>query len=241
MEAMASSPEKTQSGPSSPLADLHDRLDTLWISYLRNLDEYTAAQKTIQDQLRSGFFSLSRANFNARPGTRYGGDYFHDRAVATRRVTRKQDHEEGGDGKMKLAIFQHSPVLDNDDHGSDGEKAAADKGLQQPSPPATPSSKDAKAETPTESFDEQSEETQEKYRDTRTEKLKPKLPLEADPLRWFGILVPQELRSAQTSFSLAMDDGIAQAVNAGRAMRKNEVEIRKLRKDIRRAERAEKS
>lgn len=238
---MDSGQEQRHSGPSSTLAELHNRLDTLWISYLRNLDEYTTTQKTLQDRLRSGFFSLSRANFNARPGMRYGGDYFHDRALATRRVTIERYHEDENNDTLKFAIIQHSVVADGDGPESKAETATAGEGLQQPSPPATPGPMDEKTNKSTEGKESRSDKMQEIRKDDSARAAKPKLPLEADPLCWFGILVPQELRSVQASFSAAMDDDIGQAVNAGRAMRENEVEIRKLRKEIRRAQKAEKS
>lgn len=241
IKTMSAGQDQQQSGPSSTVAELHDRLDSLWMSYLRNLDEYTIAQKVLQDRLRAGFFSLSRSNFNARPGMRFGGDYFHDRAVATRRVTTSQDHVDDTNGRVKLQVAQHSVIVKDDDSGSESEKATAGEGVQQPSPPATPDAMDEKKETSTKDKQNLSDETQGKTQDSSTHGSKCKLPLEADPLRWFGILVPQELRSAQASFSSFLDDSVGQAVNASRAMRENEVDIRKLRKEIRRAEKAEKS
>ena len=58
-----------------------------------------------------------------------------------------------------------------------------------------------------------------------------------DALRWFGVLVPAELRHCQQSFAAALDSPAVDAVGAARGMRLVEVEIRKLRKEIRRAER----
>lgn len=86
---------------------------------------------------------------------------------------------------------------------------------QQPTPPATPA--------PT---DEEPSPASEK------EEAKP---ASQDPLRMFGILVPPSLRSAQTSFSATFDAPIAEAVNAARALRDVETDIRKLRKAIKKA------
>jgi len=63
-------------------------------------------------------------------------------------------------------------------------------------------------------------------------------PAPRDPLQWFGILVPRELRSAQTSFSAAIGDTVSTASNAARGMREVEAEIRRVRKAIRKAEKA---
>ncbi|TKX19052.1 hypothetical protein C1H76_8943 [Elsinoe australis] len=62
-----------------------------------------------------------------------------------------------------------------------------------------------------------------------------------DPLRWFGILVQPQLRSCQRSFLGMVTGPVLEAVNASRSLRQLEVEIRRLRKDIRKAERASKT
>ncbi|KAF4549269.1 Hypothetical protein D9617_22g066140 [Elsinoe fawcettii] len=59
-----------------------------------------------------------------------------------------------------------------------------------------------------------------------------------DPIKWFGILVPPQLRACQREF-LAMATGpVITAINASRSLREVEADIRRLRKDIRKAERA---
>ena len=233
--------DDTRNDAAPTLSDLHDRLDSLWISYLRHLDAYTTAQKTLQQHMRSGFFSLSRANFNARPGMRYGRDYFHDRAVAMRRVEVTQDDDQGSDGRLRLSVVKRLSVSDDERNDDAAEKDGPTReGLQQPSPPATPDFGDDQTKTASDQYTGNLDATEEKYDGSEAKQAKSKLPLEADPLRWYGILVPQELRSAQASFSSAVDEGIAGAVNASRAMREVEIEIRKLRKEIRRAEKAAK-
>lgn len=232
----------TQSGSTPSLLELHDRLDSLWISYLRHLDTYTATHKTLQQHLRSGFFSLSRANFNARPGMRYGQDYFHDRAIATRRVEIKQDEGDDGNGPLRLAIVNKQPTPSDNLQNSTSEKTAAvgEGQQQQPSPPATPEPSDDGVESPAKEAQSKPNEASNDDHAATAKMKTSKPPLEADPLRWYGILVPRELRSAQASFSSAMDENVEDAVNASRAMREVEVEIRKLRKEIRKAEKGAK-
>lgn len=57
-----------------------------------------------------------------------------------------------------------------------------------------------------------------------------------DPLHWFGILVPPPLRNAQASFVAVIQGPVDSASNASISMRRIEHDIRRLRKDIKRAE-----
>ena len=220
-----------ENGPA--LVQLHDRLDALWTSYLSHLDAYTEHQKLLQKHMSSGFLSLAKANFNARDGVRrYGKDYYHHRAVATKRVNITESEAENE--KPGVNILRWTPPKHDEGEESDaavevekvGEKD--EEVTQQPSPPSTPDN----------STSQEARNLNDKQSSVRNPA---KTPLESDPLRWFGILVPPALRSAQTSFSSAVDNAIAEAVNAARAMRECEVEIRKLRKEIRKAEREAKS
>jgi hypothetical protein len=53
-----------------------------------------------------------------------------------------------------------------------------------------------------------------------------------DPIRWFGILVPPALRSAQASFISAVEGPIPQLATIARDMRTQEIEIGRVRKQI---------
>lgn len=53
-----------------------------------------------------------------------------------------------------------------------------------------------------------------------------------DPLRWFGILVPPALRSAQSNFITAVEGSIPQLANVARELRNQEIEIGRVRKQI---------
>jgi hypothetical protein len=52
-----------------------------------------------------------------------------------------------------------------------------------------------------------------------------------DPLKWFGILVPPSLRSAQTDFNLSVTDLIPKLVGVERALKVQEERILRLRGD----------
>ncbi|CAN9182616.1 unnamed protein product [Alternaria alternata] len=53
-----------------------------------------------------------------------------------------------------------------------------------------------------------------------------------DPLRWFGILVPPALRTAQSTFVGAVEGPIPQLVTILRDLRTQEIEIGRIRKQI---------
>lgn len=54
-----------------------------------------------------------------------------------------------------------------------------------------------------------------------------------DPIRWFGILVPPALRSAQGSFVRAVESSVPNLVDLAAEMRELEIEIGRTRKAIR--------
>ena len=59
--------------------------------------------------------------------------------------------------------------------------------------------------------------------------------LPPDPIRQFGILVPAALRAAQSSFSRAAE-GWIESIETDRQMKELEIEIRRVRKRLRKAE-----
>lgn len=232
-------------GDQPSLPALHDRMDALWASYLQYLDSYTKAQALVQKHMSAGFLSLARANFNARDGiTRYGKDFYHERAVATKRVTVNTEATPDGSARLEFAEWEVPGERDGPLDQEDGNDAASGRSdtvqrqdesetTQQPSPPATPKPEVTSAQPSSEKL---SSERQSK--DADSPPTKSKSPLESDPLRWFGILLPRDLRSAKSSFEFAVNEPMTDAVNAMRSMRGVEVELRKVRKEIRRMERS---
>jgi hypothetical protein len=207
------------------LEELHDHLDSLWTAYLNYLDAYASAQKLLQKHMSAGFLSLARANFNSRDHIRrYGRDYYHEHAIATRRAIISVDN---ATSKPSLEIAQWSPSATESEIDSEAPVEVEKTGeneedvKQLPSPPGTP-----------EAEPHQSDSDQ----DTTPSEKETRVPLPSDPLKWFGILVPQALRSSQASFCAAVDEAVADAANAAKGTRSTEAEIRKLRKEIRRAE-----
>lgn len=57
-------------------------------------------------------------------------------------------------------------------------------------------------------------------------------PKPADPLKWFGILVPPALRTAQATFVDAVEGPIPRLATIAREMRLQEIEIGRVKKQI---------
>lgn len=199
---------------------LHEELDALWIRYLDLVDQYTQAQVYIKECLGKGFFSLAQANF-ASSGRRYGQDYYDQRAVASTRARIEDDGKVvkmdiitmDTDIKPKKETATRLPTPDPEDEQS------REKSDEKTTHLATPEPEDSSSEQ------EQSEAEQ--------------VRLPTDPLRQFGILIPPSLRTAQKSFAKAVRDehAVVRAINSAIAMRSVEVEIRKARKVLKKAER----
>ncbi|KAK0367136.1 hypothetical protein LTR91_008667 [Friedmanniomyces endolithicus] len=223
-ERLYSADDKT--GALDEVARLPDLLDELWARYLGSLDQYQKAQSDIKKLLAAGYFSLTQANFKSSNRRSYGQDYYDERMKASRRC-----NIFGKDEGRHSTEFVVLHTGESAQPARFEDKKAATEPNQQPSPPSTPVA---------DSLDDSPAEQQEDPK-TQDEKQGPHWgPTVAsrDPLKWFGILVPRELRSAQTSFCSAVDGPIAAAANAARGMREIEAEIRKVRKAVKKAEKA---
>ena len=110
------------------------------------------------------------------------------------------------------------------------DAAVADDNVEQePTPPATPANETAEDEAVGPADNAEKPEAQQKGTPQA----------HRDPIKWFGILVPPSLRTCQNSFDAVIRGPVMEAATAGRAMRQVEAEIRRVRKDIRKAEKAD--
>lgn len=236
-------PESAPAITETTISDLEDRLDELWENYLTLLDGYTKAQDEIKQHLNSGFLSLAKAQSSAPLGRRYGQDWYDDRMKAEKRVhvlgdpaEMSNETIEAGLQNLRVSLKPTKPEPKDAANQSTAEGEESQP-TQQPSPPGTPEPEDREKSTE----DGMAEEV---------EKAKP-----VNPLRWYGILVPPELRKTQSAFSAVFGSPInageqnietrgdetsplTNAVNAARGLREVEVEIRKVRKAVKKAEKA---
>lgn len=229
---------------------LDSRLDSLWTEYLDLLDQYTQARDEISKLMSSGFFSLAQANKAPMNGRRYGQDWYDQRMKATRRC-RVVEHSQGipretqDSRRTHLDLLTRTPAIEA---CSDAEakpeaqhQSKDSEPEQQPSPPQTPS------RTPSPST--------EKAKDGHLAKTA----IEQDPIRWYGILVAPDLRRAQAAFTTAFSESsklhptldksdpqddqwqqgpLIRAANAARMIKAVDAEIRRLRKFVKKADKA---
>ncbi|KAH0350455.1 hypothetical protein KCU83_g4902, partial [Aureobasidium melanogenum] len=208
--------------------ELCDQLDALWEKHLILLDSYHQAQQQIARHFSSGFFHLAQATFKSTTRVRYGQEYYDDRMQATTRFDASVDDQDLPHLALKVNDTTSPSTKDSTNESSDGkaDEKEEDTPTQQPTPPSTP---------PTESEElpeEQSHENKSEAADDKESKQKKV----RDPIHWYGILVPPTLRSSQNSFKSAIQDPIVEAANSAQALRYVNMEIRKLRKDIKKAE-----
>jgi outer membrane biosynthesis protein TonB len=235
-------PESVHDAKDASITELENRLDKLWESYLDLLDHYTKAQDDIKKHMTAGFFSLAKAQSSAPFGRRYGQDWYDERMKSTRRVQVSSDASQRTEDAFTASLQTLSISLANEvERKEDVEKINAKdeepQPEQQPSPPGTP----------------EPEAKQQSTEDEKTEEEEKPKPV--NPLRWYGILVPPELKKAQSSFSMVLGiassaegstdpapgytvSPITSAVNAARGLREVETELRKVRKSLKKAEKA---
>jgi hypothetical protein len=240
-------PEISSSKADPSVGELEDHLDELWESYLTLLDQYTKAQDEIKKHFNSGFLSLAKAQSSASLGRRYGQDWYDERMKASRKarvLSASADDTEDSVGadlqRLSISAVPRGPtiqIVHSEEKKSKSESEIKEEESkqqqQQPSPPGTPEP---------ESKPKEDEET----KPDQSEESKP-----TNPLRWYGVLVPPELRRAQSAFTAATGGSsaseesdetcngpIADAVNTARGIRDIEAEIRKIRKAVKKAEKA---
>lgn len=206
--------------------DLRDQLDALWEKHLTLLDTYHQAQQQLARHLSSGFFDLAQATFKSTTRVRYGQEYYDDRMQAIRRFDCVLDQDVPCIELKSDVASSNKPTDDEtsnkDTSASEDEKVSG----QQPTPPATPLPHPEQEQSKEESDHQEAQDTQDK-----DSTKKPR-----DPLHWYGILVPPPLRACQKSFVSAIERPAIEAANASQALRHITLEIRKLRKDIKKAE-----
>ncbi|THX28531.1 hypothetical protein D6D10_09181 [Aureobasidium pullulans] len=224
--------------PEIGVDELRDQLDALWEKHLTLLDSYHQAQQQLARHFSSGFFDLAQATFKSTSRVRYGQEYYDDRMQATRRFEASTNDNDLPCLALKADDTSPSTDTSNEHSTKSGEKSSDKEAKgkkpdqpdqpeqQQPTPPSTP---------PRDTEEEKLSEEQDKSKTTSDQDKAQKKP--RDPLHWYGILVPPALRASQKSFISAVESPLIEAANSAQALRLVAVEIRKLRKDIKKAER----
>ncbi|TIA13645.1 hypothetical protein D6C80_06173 [Aureobasidium pullulans] len=223
--------------PEMGVDELRDQLDALWEKHLTLLDSYHQAQQQLARHFSSGFFDLAQATFKSTSRVRYGQEYYDDRMQATRRFEASTNDNDVPCLALKADDTSPSTDTSNEHSTKSGEKSSdkeakkkkTEEPEQQPTPPSTPPG-DPDEEEPSKEQEEQDTSKTTSHQDKAQKKPR-------DPLHWYGILVPPALRASQKSFISAVESPLIEAANSAQALRLVAVEIRKLRKDIKKAER----
>ncbi|PYH44937.1 uncharacterized protein BP01DRAFT_357287 [Aspergillus saccharolyticus JOP 1030-1] len=229
-------------------------LDELLERYLHLLDEHQKLQADLGSRLSSGFISLAQANFTSSPGRRYGADYYDERMKATRRVrlsdtafdspsegkTTDQEEVSSVENNFSDSRFQHTFAIDSVTVHQPEEESQTDD--QSESSSTDDAAKAGDEET--EKFEEYSDQTADSMTasdsetfqaearpNTKSTKAKPRF-RSSDPINWYGILVPLSLRSAQKTFTEAVEGQVVKLANVVGEMRTVEKQIKQVRSAI---------
>jgi hypothetical protein len=192
-------------------------IDALLERYLALVHEYSQLRDRLSTLQAGVFHNIARANFAAERGLRYGQDQYDDRMQALRTLEIRVADKTDGDAAPSFHLFDAAtrtaergegaePVGDNDEPSTDEAESAT-----------SPEAGDAKQEERNEQ-EQKTESSGAKTVDTR------------NPLRWFGVLVPQPLRNAQSLSIEAAEQVIPRLVSVDAEMQRLEIEVRRARK-----------
>ncbi|KAF2757473.1 hypothetical protein EJ05DRAFT_501008 [Pseudovirgaria hyperparasitica] len=198
--------------------EMLDKIDHLLERYLELVDEYQKTRIQLSSHMSSGFISLAQSNFASR--VRYGQDQYDDRMKAWRRARISQT--DSGLTKLDLLSLNLTPTTNTSesaDQASSDEKVHPDNDQQ----PRHTKDDGQTINTENGQHGRSPEKSPNRPSDESEEKI-------VDPIRWFGVLVPQALRTSQSHFVQAVDDPIPKLCNILREMRILESEIGRTRK-----------
>ncbi|KAL2000659.1 hypothetical protein VTN02DRAFT_2786 [Thermoascus thermophilus] len=231
--------------PAGPSSDLLQSLDVLLERYLQLLDHYQKFQAKLGKQLSLGFFSLAQANYFSSPGRRYGEDYYDERMKATRKIslqkpsrsssfdgTHETDWESSGSNRPCNYGYSFKIEPGFTDHAT--EEIKGGNGTAEP-PVTSPQSQPLDSETVHQivtgiepSSASQQPAIMEPKSSSGPASLKKTL-RPSDPISWYGVLVPPSLRSAQNSFTVAVEVCVPELASIVTEMREVEGKVNELR------------
>ncbi|KAF4769001.1 hypothetical protein N7455_008446 [Penicillium solitum] len=217
------------------LEDSVQCLDTLLEKYLYLLDRQQKLHSSLAEQLSSGFFALAQANFSS-PGRRYGPDYYDGRMKATRKISIQSERNteqstndpQDEEDITALPDYEYTfSVKTTPSHPPEGEDGNNETKASSPVPGGH---LEAEETRPAEAASSEPSD----HAETETTPVKNHKPVSkkfrsADPIHWYGILVPQSLRRAQDSFANAIENQVPDLASTTVEMRALEQQISQLR------------
>ncbi|KAK2785181.1 hypothetical protein FQN53_007923 [Emmonsiellopsis sp. PD_33] len=231
---MAQSPTPAPATPHKELSpadkktytELSQDLDTLLERYLSLLDEQQRLQEDIGRHFSSGFFSLARANNSCPPGRRYGADYYDERMKAMRKISITPPANQSPPSTTTSPSFTTIPPPAPEPALAPAtpKPTPTEEEIEDTTPPPSPSPSPSPSASPSSSSPSPSPSPPDTSTSTSTTPPKPR-----NPLTWFGILTPAPLRSAQQSFTRAVDGPIPALAGVVSEMRAVEREVGRVR------------
>ncbi|KAK6522150.1 hypothetical protein TWF281_002716 [Arthrobotrys megalospora] len=191
------------------LDELQDKLDLLIISYLDLFDKYQASRAEISRALTDGFLNLAQANFNAPNRGRYGQDMYDNRMQALRGVRIAVDENDVTAYTLKDLTVPEVTNLEKADPEAPSNVEGSDLELEKEKSFSTPSVK----------LDD-------------SEAVLTLANSKSDPLRWFGILRPMALGTAQKNFTQSLPP-IMELISTLGDIDYHEKRIRAVRQEVR--------
>ncbi|XP_069121240.1 coiled-coil domain-containing protein 115-like [Argopecten irradians] len=171
---------------------VEDKLDRLVLDFFNALDDLYKEQSCLNENMKNGFLQMSRARYNMGAKAIGQSQYDENKMAASVKVNIEDDSEAGN-------VFVINDVKRSVKYDTSPEKDTK--------PVETIGLRKRNVQKPEEDT-EQKEHADKKganTTETNRDEIKKQFP---DPLNWFGVLVPQNLRQSQASFKQAVEQSV---------------------------------
>lgn len=197
-------------------------IDSLLERYLSLIDEYSRLRAELT-KLQTGVYqNIARANFAGERGMRYGQDHYDERM----RALRVLDIELGEDSVPNFTMKNLDPPVD----GAAGDGKSREEAEEQHNDSKEEEKEGEEKADATSTQNNPVESTEEQRNDEKNKDEKKTKKPNHNPLRWFGLLAPQPLRTAQMLSIQAVEEAIPRLVAVNAEMEHVEIEIRRAKK-----------
>ncbi|KAL6713577.1 hypothetical protein ACLMJK_009042 [Lecanora helva] len=194
-------------------------IDDLLERYLILLDQYQTHRESLHRQLSNGYLAISRANFSNPNRLPYGRDFYDNRMQAS---------IEWYEVIAQSTWFFYSKML-RPVCGSSIKEHHPLFQLQRSIPQISSDISGTNEQNSSQSETKDATDSKTQYSDQKV------TDNSRDPLRWFGVLIPQALRDAQCSFTSGVESHVPALASITKEMKGLEIEIRRARKKAKKA------
>ncbi|KAK9374873.1 uncharacterized protein V1513DRAFT_444673 [Lipomyces chichibuensis] len=202
-------------------------LDRLLFSYCELLDQYQAIQDRLSSSITDGFINLAKANYESR--IRFGRDYYHGGMTASKILTLNEKEFTPLYAPDTQVEYTQLSLVDVPLPSVEDPTAVGNVEKVDASTITTSTATDKNRVRRRRPDDEKPDSTQETEDDKKKAEAerppapkvrKQNIPLNRDPIRWFGVLVPFSLRKSQNNFTEAVSEiaNLLSIVNQLRAL-----------------------